>query len=548
MTATVTNERREIRKGEPPAPYGRPDVSVLQDRVPEWLKAPRAAALLTAAIGALFVWLSYVDIWHTDVWGHLSYGRWIQQTGGVPVTEPLMPLAKGVPYIDTVWLSQWLGYLAYSQWGIAVIQFLYAGSVTLTVAVFGAALLRRTGSLLTVAFGVAAFAWINWQPLLYFRLGQFNFSGVVRPQLAGVACFMLLLIWLTGGRWRRWYWYAIPALFAAWANLHGSFPMGLLLLSAFCAGRAVDLLWRTMRVSAIARDATFRRLILLTELSAVAVLLNPYGLGIYAEVLTFSANPNLADLIEWDPLTLRMRHGQSAAVAAGLLCVFYRFTPRRVRTAELLLLMGFGALTLWHSRMLIWWGVIASYYMALHFDSLRRRIWSTESEYEPAPRSGRWSVVVAGLAWISFACTPFGLILLHGRPADPKKAEAQFRRSVSDQTPIDAVKYLVEKQPQGHMFNTYEWGDYLLWAGPPDVQVFAASHAHLIPEEVWKDYMRIAYAGEDWRGGLDRYGVNTVLVDHRWRGPLIRRLKNDPDWEVGYEDQTAVVFLRKRPL
>ncbi len=535
MTAIVTNERRETRSAEPPAPYGRPDVSVLQDRVPEWLKAPRAAAGWTALIGGAFLLLSYVDVWHTDVWGHLSYGRWIQQTGSVPETEPLMPLAQGVPFIDVAWLSQWLGYHAYDRWGVAALQLLFAASVSLTAALLAVSLRRRTGSMLAAALGIAAFAWINWRPLM-----------IVRPQLAGLVCFTMLLVWLTSTRWRRWYWAAVPALFAFWANLHGSFPVGLLLIAALGAGRWIDVLWRTRRIGCALKDRTFLRLLLLLQLAAAAVLLNPYGLGVYAEVLTFSRNPNLADLTEWDPLNVRMQHGQAAAAVAVLLCVFYRFTQRRVRSAELLLLVGIGAMALWHSRMLVWWGVVAAYYLSLHGGAIWRRM--RHGQHSSSPRSGKWSVVTAGMAWICFAYTPFGLTLLHGRPADPEQAEAQFRRSVSDQTPIDAVKYLVEKQPRGQMFNTYEWGDYLLWAGPSDVQVFAASHAHLIPEEVWDDYMRIAYASDDWKGGLDRYGVNTVLIDHRWRASLIRRMKSDPDWEVGYEDSTAVVFLRKRPI
>ena len=534
MTAIVTNERRETRKAEQPAPYGRPDISVLQDRVPEWLKAPRAAAMLTAAVGVLFVWLSYADVSHTDVWGHLSYGRWMQQTGGVPVTEPLMPLAKGVPYIDTVWLSQWLGFQAYDRWGVSALQFLFAACISVSAALLGRSLLKRSGATAAV-LGVAAAAWINWWPLT-----------ILRPQLAGLICFTLLFVWLTSPQWRRWYWAAVPALFALWSNLHGSFPVGLLLIGALCAGRWIDVLWRTRRWEYAWRDRTARRLLLLLELSAAAVLLNPYGLGVYAEVLTFGRNPNLKDLTEWSPLTIRMQHGQAAAAVTVVLCVLYRLSPRRVRVGELLLLAGLGAMALWHSRMLMWWGVVAGYYLGLHAGAVWRRIRRTQPA--ASPRSGKWSVVAAGLAWICFAYTPFGLTLLHGRPADPAEAEAQFRRSVSDQTPIDAVQYLVQKQPPGQMFNTYEWGDYLLWAGPPDVPVFAASHAHLIPPEVWKDYMGIAYAGEDWKAGLNRYGVNTVLIDHRWRGSLIRRLKNDPDWEVGYEDQTAVVFLRKRPI
>jgi hypothetical protein len=490
---------------------------------------------MAALLGGAFLSLSYAHIWHTDVWGHLAYGRWISHADMVPQTEPLMPLARGVPFIDTAWLSQWLGYQAYEHWGVTAVQFLFAAPITATIAVLSITLLRRTGSLVAAIIGVAAFGWLNWGPLM-----------IVRPQLAGLVCFTLLLSGGTSSRWRCWYWVGVPALFAAWGNLHGSFPVGLLLLGALCAGRAVDLGWRTKSWRALWRDVAVRRPFLLLELAAAAVLLNPYGLGIYAEALTFSSNPNLKDLVEWDPLTVRVPFGQAAAVIAVALCIAYRLTPRRVRAAELLLLFGFGTLALWHSRMLVWWSVVAAYYLALHGAAIWQQ-WR-HVEQVPSPRSGKWSVVTAGLIWICFAYTPFGLTLLHGKPADPQAAAEQFRRSVSEQTPIDAVEYLRTKQVQGQLFNTYEWGDYLLWAGPDNVQVFAASHAHLIPHEVWDDYMRTAYAHEGWEMNLDRYGVNTVLVDQQWRGALIRKLKSDEDWEVGYEDSVAVVFLRKQPI
>ena len=60
------------------------------------------------------------------------------------------------------------------------------------------------------------------------------------------------------------------------------------------------------------RDAALWRWFLLTQLAAAAVLMNPYGLGLYLEVLSFAGNSNLQDLVEWDPLNIRMRQGQTA--------------------------------------------------------------------------------------------------------------------------------------------------------------------------------------------------------------------------------------------
>ena len=66
-----------------------PDLSVLEDHVPVHLRAPRAWAGLTLTVGLVYLFFCLRPLWHTDVWGHLSYGRLIWQTQSLPITEPL---------------------------------------------------------------------------------------------------------------------------------------------------------------------------------------------------------------------------------------------------------------------------------------------------------------------------------------------------------------------------------------------------------------------------------------------------------------------------
>src|SRR4029077_5161534 len=129
-------------------------------------------------------------------------------------------------------------------------------------------------------------------------------------QMGGFVCFVLLLSLLTARRWHKLHWVAIPATLALWANLHGSFIVGLTLLGCATLGRAVDVWRRTHRFSNVFHDRHARRLLLVTELAAAATLLNPYGLRLYAEVLSFSGNANLQDLIEWNALNFRSIQGQ----------------------------------------------------------------------------------------------------------------------------------------------------------------------------------------------------------------------------------------------
>lgn len=515
---------------------GRPDISVLEDRMPEWAKWSRATSAIVGALGVLFCVWSFRTIAHTDVWGHLSYARWLWQHGTFPATEPLMALAVGVPFMDTAWLSQLIGFGMYSGFGVVGLQFLYAAAVTTAVGILAFAVFHRTNSVTAALLGVGAFLWVDYQQFL-----------IVRPQLVGVICFVSVLVLATSVQWDRRHWLLIPAVFALWANCHGSFPVGLLLLGTLWFGRVVDVYRRTGRIRMVLADRPMRRLLLVTELAAAAVLLNPYGIGLYGEVLNVAGNPNLRDLVEWDALTLRMSQGQAAAVVAFVLVCLYRTTPRRIGTAEVLLLTGLGVSALWSSRLIVWWAPVAAYYLAIHAAASWKRRYG--HEYEESPRGGLWTVVSLGLAWISFAYTPFGVVLLHGQPAEAEARQERFEKSVSMDTPLGPTDYLRRNPPQGQVFNTYEWGDYLLWAGPKEIQVFVASHAHLIPEEVWQDYMQIAHAAGNWSDRLDRYGVNTVVVDKRYRSALIRGLEELPEtWTKAYEDRNGVVFNRVDPI
>ena len=86
---------------------------------------------------------------------------------------------------------------------------------------------------------VAILLWIDWNQFI-----------VLRPQLFGLVCFTGLLSRLTG-KPHRTDWVSLPALLLVWANLHGSFVVGLGLLAAFTLGRAIDVVRRSGKLSAL---------------------------------------------------------------------------------------------------------------------------------------------------------------------------------------------------------------------------------------------------------------------------------------------------------
>lgn len=547
--STVVTEPEVVEHAEPEHDPSVPDTTLLEDKMPDWFRTPASFAGFAVLVTLPFVLFNYFPIAHTDLWGHLSYGRHIWQTGALPTTEPLMPLSKGVTMIDTAWLTQLMGFGAFSVAGKAAITFLNGLGVALAVGFLIKRIYSRTRSPMLATATMFLFLWLSWEQLL-----------IVRPQLVGLVFFTATLSCLTRRRWSPVMWVTIPAMYALWANMHGSFVMGLGLLGCFTLGRAFDVLCRTGQVKSLFGDSRLRRLLLVTQLSAAATLLNPYGLAIYPEILTFSRNANIQEIFEWFPLNLRMNQGQVAVVAALLLFVAYRVSPRRASASEVLALSVFGIGMLWSSRLILWWAPLAAYYLALHVGAAIQQ-WKakhathdsrgaehvTESSDDGDGRASLWTLVGGFVFMIGLEMSHVGGILMDmALRKDPSKRIEQV--TVSKLTPVMATKYLREHPPQGLVFNSYEYGDYLLWAGPPGMQVFLNSHAHLVPEDVWQDYRTIADMSSAWSSYLDRYGINTVVLDHVVRGGLIQRMYEDAGWRRVFNDNVAAVFVRRKPI
>jgi hypothetical protein len=527
MNATTVNRDSAPKAPAAAAAAKIPDASILVDQVPRRWKASRAWAGFTLVLGLVYLTFSFKPIWHTDVWGHLSYGEYLWKQGALPAEEPLLPLAKGMPFVDTAWLSQLVCYGVASWLRLAGLQGITGIVVTAACGYVLASCYAKTRSAGFAIGALGLLLWLDWNQFI-----------VLRPQLFGLVCFTWLLNRLVG-KPHRSDWICLPALLCLWTNLHGSYVVGLGLLTAFALGRAVDVLRRTRRWGALTRDGRLCRLVLITELSWAATLINPYGLELLPFVVRFGEHPNLQSLTEWQALDVRTWTGASVIALLAALAVLYRLTPRRVATWEPLVLIGLSAAAFWSARMLTWWAPVAAYLAVLHGHATWRAWRATPLVAAPSPHAGLWTVVVIGLIWIFFGYSSLGLKVIHGK-------DSRLDRAVSQYTPVGAVAYLRTHPPKGQVFNVYEWGDYLQWAGPEGMRVFVNSHAHVVPKEVWQHYLQVIQQSSGWQEVLDRYDVTTIVLDRAVREHLIKALKDDERWQVGYEDHVAAIFVRRK--
>lgn len=501
--------------------------AVLIDRLPDSWKFSPATAGLTVLLGLFFLFLNYQPLAHVEVWDHLAFGREIATNRALPNTEPFLPLLRGVSLAETTWLADAGAYLAYRQWGTASLQFLNGLLIVgcfVVIAQYG----NRLRNVRWTLTGMGMFLLLNW----------FQFP-ILRPQTAGLFCFVLLVMGSTARRLQTRDWLMVPVLFAVWANVHGSFLAGLAWLACLTVGRGIDVWRRTGRFQAFLQDAWFRRLFMLTELAAVATLVTPFGASLYSQLFNYFNNTNLRDLIEWEALQIRTVPGAMTAVAVVTLGVIYRLTPRRISSAELLAHLVFGVAALWSNAFLPWWSVIMVYTFMKHGAAISQR--RAVAEEGSSQRAGKWSVVTVAMIWIAFGFSPMGAMLLRGRAVESK-------HGISPLAPVQLAEYLEKKPISGQVFNSMEVGDYLLYAGPQNLKLFMSSHVDLAPREIWKAYLTIVNGTGDWKEQLDRYSVNAVIVDKEAHGNLISEIAREQNWRRDYEDNVAVVYVRRKPI
>jgi hypothetical protein len=110
----------------------------------------------------------------------------------------------------------------------------------------------------------------------------------------------------------------------------------------------------------------------------------------------------------------------------------------------------------------------------------------------------------------------------------------------------------------GRIFNTYEYGGYLMWRLWPEERVFIDGRA--LSESVFQDYARILYNHDESDGLpsgeslLERYGIEVIVMNtFEPSGGTLYMLApalGDPNqtrWKLVYQDPQSVVFMRTPP-
>lgn len=500
--------------------------------------------LVIAGFCLLFLYHNYLPLFHSDLWGHVAYGDWIIQQRQLPQEDPFAELSAGVPVLASAWLSQVLLALVGGGADPEPLAHLFAGTLLITSLVWLRIYYLQSSRLVLSAMGVLVALGIAWSR-----------HAVQRPETFGLLC-LALVVWClirvlqTSPRQTSYSPVIMLLLFAAWANLHGSFIVGLIVLGCAVAGRAIDIALWAGRLAAPLRDVTFHRLVWCLELALVGCCCNPYGIDLLLNTLLFPSHPNLDSVLEWFPLEMKSLEGIPMALSWGLTMVLLRHSRQRVSAIEVLWLLVFSAAVCSRVRMIAWYAPLWVTAMLPHAADVLTQL--DASAFGQKLRNGfswtqqrslRWTLCAGLMIWLTFAWSPISRPLLGG---SARRAD----QVLSHQTPLGVTDYLNQHPPTGLIFAPQWWGDWLGWRGPVGVRVMATTNAiHLLPSQVWQDYLAISELQSGWEQRLDRYRINTVVASQELQPDLCRALLRSPEWNVVFEDDIGLVATRKvQPL
>lgn len=455
-------------------------------------------------LGICFTYVSSMPIDQYDFWHYIKTGMITFHTHKIVDKEIFTFSAQNTPYINLHWASQIYYFLLYKLGGIQLLAFSHAVIITV-VFTFVFILAFQYSSNLRIA---------SLTTLISLALSVTNFA--LRPQEFSMLFFSLVFYCLRANKFAY-----IPLLFVLWANFHGAFIVGLLLL-------VVELL------------INFKpRYFIVLLFSLLATLLTPWGLKIYQTILNVESE-NFANLVsEWYPPTIHEPAGLVFFCALLGLFALKNIEKSALTKEEILMILPFTFLALHSQRAIVWWAIVtvpifATCLKNLSFDKIvdKKNI-STSS-------TNNWLVNLIFV--LLFFCYIVGCLpwFKTNNPLVPKAK----RDLIASNTPVELTDELVKCSTCQKVFNNFAWGSYFMWALHDNQKIFLSPWLSVFPKNILSDYLAVSRGDALWGELLDKYKVDTLAISKEEQKLLLPLVEKSKLWKKVFENHEGVIFTR----
>ena len=554
------------------------------------------------AVVVVIVCLSMVSVSTNDLWIHLKTGQLILRSGTIPHKDSYSFTAVGHDYIAHEWLAGVLFYGAYAALGVLGLILFKTLVVLVAAGCLGLVCVTHRDRLgiVLLAFGGMA----------YIAAARF----LVRPHIFSymmLSAYLLLFFrYRDGGRNRLWLMAILP-LQVLWANLHGGFIQGIVLLAVFAAGEAVA--WGRARILGVRREQALpsRDLLLLTALPAAATavsLINPYGVRLLAFPFQLTGmEVFMKDIFEWRPAfndafdTSFMFAGYWIWVTVLFSSFFLgneKDTPSAWRARVYALNLLFFVLLLVVSYCFMWaqgtlenhvalWTAAALLFCAVNvcrldptevaivammfamsmqhnravteavivtLPILTRNLTRVADQLEPRRPAAAAAVArVGGSRPVTVVALSL-LLVAEGAHAQvfgysyDRFSKREGGLGIADTMPVCGVEYVARRQLSGNAYTSYNTAGLLLFRRYPDVRVSMDSRNEVYGAELYEEFKGSKRSPEAMKAYLEKYPVDFFFVNQADLSPKVSQyLLESGEWVQVYFDHQLVVLVRNLP-
>jgi hypothetical protein len=431
---------------------------------------------------------------------HLAAGDWMIRHGEIFRADPFSFTRAGAPWRAQEWLSEVMMAAAFrlAGWTGLVVLFglAFAGAAVLLARQVGRSL-TGVGLILTLVLVLACA-----EPSLLARphvLALVPLIGWTSLLLNARAAGRAPPLWIAG-------------LMLIWANMHGSFVIGLMLLGALGLEALIE-------AKPAQRWATARDWGAFAALSVAAACVTPQGppgLLFPLQLVSLSA---ANDIAEWRASDF----SQISAFEVSFLAVLFAGLSRGVKVPplRLLLLLLLLHMGLQHARHVIVLAVVAALILA---PAMAQAADAPSAPARFAARPAAWLVALAAVLALVGARAAVG--------ADP-----------GDQAnmPGAALAHVPASVRAMPVLNEYSFGGYLILKG---VRPFIDGRADMYGDAFVARYARIVSGDHGaLEAAIRQYRLAWTILPPD--NPVVAELDHEPGWRRLYADKYAVVHVRE---
>jgi hypothetical protein len=469
-----------------------------------------------------------------DLGRHLTIGSYILSNHQIPTRDLFSHTMQGAALTPHEWLAQVILASAYQLAGLNGVVYLCALLLAVSIAlVYRQCMQRSRMVILSIGFSIlaAAAASLHW---------------LARPHL-----FTLLLVVVWVGlleqmrRGDQRYWWILPVLMLVWANLHGAFIVGFVILGAYLLEDLYQKrVYSRSNMLKAAQQHYFwhrwvnNRLLLVGGLSFLATLINPVGIRLWGTSFGFLLNRYLVGhTAEYLPVNFQQASTWPFLLMLVLSIILLVFTWRRLNLAALILLVGWSMAGLLSLRNIPIYAVIAAPILAEISAHLCRKSESFSAFLRFDVRLRLVENSLRGFVWPLICLILVAAALIGGRRLDFSHEGNRFSPQVF---PVMAADWLKSNPQDGEVFNYFPWGGYLLYRLWPEKQVFIDGQTDFYGEALTRQYEQVITLQPGWQDILAQHQVSWMLLPPS--EALARELVSTPGWQLRYQDQTAVLI------